>query len=637
MSLKQRYLDNLPLEEAKARYRRHLFSVGFGPKAETVDVQSACGRVLTRAAYAAICAPHYNASAMDGVAVKAKATFGASEQTPLTLRPEDYTVVDTGDPLPEGADAVIMVEDLIDKGDGVYEILSSVRPWQNVRQVGEDLCMGDMIAPSGTALTPALCGALLAGGVTQVEVRKVPVVGIIPTGDEIVLPTSDPQPGDIIEFNSTVFCGMLESWGAKAVVYPIVKDKKDAIRAMLRQAVHACDLVLVSAGSSAGRDDYTCEIIRNEGTVTVHGIAIKPGKPAVLGEVDGKAVVGLPGYPVSAIVVMEEIVRPVVALAGGKAETAPEMLTCVLSKKIVSSLKYKEFVRVTIGRIGERWSASPLPRGAGVISSFTKADGMLVIDQNCEGIEAGESVQVRLLRNKDELEHTLVVTGSHDPLIDEVTDLLRLSGAPFRVSSTHVGSSGALSAVKAGLAHLGGIHLLDAETGEYNKSYLKQHFPSGGAVLVPGVGRVQGLMVKKGNPCGIRTFADVARVRYVNRQRGAGTRVLCDYLLQKNGLSPQQIEGYDNVEFTHTAVAALIAAGNADAGLGIFAAAKIYDLDFIPVCTETYEFLVREESLHDPMVEAFFRVLRSEACQKRLLKMGGYQLTKENTYADTSE
>ena len=316
MSLKQRYLDNLPLEEAQARYRAHLLSVGFGPKAETIPVRSACGRVLTRAVYAAICAPHYNASAMDGVAVKAKATFGASEQTPLTLQPEDYTVVDTGDPLPEGADAVIMVEDLIDKGDGVYEILSSVRPWQNVRQVGEDLCMGDMIAPSGTTLTPALCGALLAGGVTQVEVRKVPVVGIIPTGDEIVAPTSDPQPGDIIEFNSTVFCGMLESWGAKAVVYPIVKDKRDAIRAMLRQAVSDCDLVLVSAGSSAGRDDYTCEIIRSEGTVTVHGIAIKPGKPAVLGEVDGKAVVGLPGYPVSAIVVMEEIVRGLVALAG---------------------------------------------------------------------------------------------------------------------------------------------------------------------------------------------------------------------------------------------------------------------------------------------------------------------------------
>ena len=637
MSLKQRYLDNLPLEEAKARYTAHLQSVGFAPKAETIPVQSACGRVLTRAVYAAICAPHYNASAMDGVAVKAKATFGASEQTPLTLRPEDYTVVDTGDPLPAGTDAVIMVEDLIDKGDGVYEILSSVRPWQNVRQVGEDLCMGDMIAPSGTVLTPALCGALLAGGVTQVEVRKTPVVGIIPTGDEIVAPTSDPRPGDIIEFNSTVFRGMLESWGAKAVVYPIVKDKKDAIRAMLRQAVNDCDLVLVSAGSSAGRDDYTSEIIRSEGTVTVHGIAIKPGKPAVLGEVDGKAVVGLPGYPVSAIVVMEEIVRGLVALAGGAEVKAPQTLDCVLSKKIVSSLKYKEFVRVTIGRIGERWSASPLPRGAGVISSFTKADGMLVIDQNCEGLEAGETVTVRLLSDKAELEKTLVVTGSHDPLIDEVTDLLRKSGEPFRVSSTHVGSSGAISAVKAGLAHLGGIHLLDTETGEYNKSYLKQHFPSGGAVLVPGVGRVQGLMVKKGNPLGIRSFADVARVRYVNRQRGAGTRVLCDYLLQKNGLSPQQIEGYDNVEFTHTAVAALIAAGNADAGLGIYAAAKIYDLDFIPICTETYEFLVREESLHDPMVEAFFRALRSEACQKRLEEMGGYQLTKEDAYADTSE
>ena len=637
MSLRQRYLDNLPLEDAKARYEQHLRTAGFGPKAETIAVQNACGRVLTCAVYAKICAPHYNASAMDGVAVRAKSTFGASEHTPLTLQPGDYTVVDTGDPLPENADAVIMVEDLIDRDGGVYEILAPVRPWQNVRQVGEDLCMGDMIAPSGTELTPALCGALLAGGVTQVEVQKIPLVGIIPTGDEIVAPTSDPKPGDIIEFNSTVFRGMLASWGAEAVVYPIVKDQKDAIRAMLRQAVNDCDLVLVSAGSSAGRDDYTAEMIREIGTVLVHGIAIKPGKPAVLGEAGGKAVVGLPGYPVSAIVVMEEIVRDLVALVSGKKAEPPETLDCVLSKKIVSSLKYKEFVRVTLGKIGECWSASPLPRGAGVISSFTKADGMLVIDQNCEGLEAGETVPVRLLRSKDALQKTLVVTGSHDPLIDEVTDLLRQSGETFRVSSTHVGSTGAISAVKAGLAHLGGIHLLDTERGEYNKSYLKQHFPSGGAVLVPGVGRVQGLMVKKGNPCAIRSFADVAHVRYVNRQRGAGTRILCDYLLQKNGLSPLQIEGYDNVEFTHTAVAALIAAGNADTGLGIYAAAQIYDLDFIPICTETYDFLVREESLHDPMVEAFFRTLRSDACRRRLQDMGGYQLTEEDTYADTSE
>ncbi len=624
--MEHRYLENLPLSKAKALLEDHLRSVGFAPKTELLPVQDACGHALKNAVYAHICAPHYNASAMDGVAVKASVTFGASERTPVTLRPADYTVVDTGDPLPDSADAVIMVEDLIDKAGGCYEIIAAVHPWQNVRQVGEDLCMGDMIAPSHTVLTPALCGALLAGGVTGVEVIRAPKVGVIPTGDEIVAPTSDPKPGDIIEFNSAVFRGMLEGWGANVTVYPITPDKKELIRAAVETALRDCDIVLVSAGSSAGRDDYTSQIIASLGTVLVHGIAIKPGKPAVLGEACGKPVVGLPGYPVSAIVVMDEIVRDLVFAAAGKTAPPRQTVSAVLSKKLVSSLKYREYVRVTLGRIGGVWSASPLPRGAGVISSFTKADGLLVVDQDCEGIEAGETVEVRLLREEAELVHTLIVTGSHDPLIDEVADLLQKSGAPFRVCSSHVGSMGAIRAVESGLAHLGGVHLLDTETGEYNKSYVEKYFPQGGVVLKKGVGRVQGLMVKKGNPLGIRSFADVARVRYVNRQRGAGTRILCDYLLAKNGIDPAAVDGYHNEEFTHTAVAALIAAGNADTGLGIFSAAQIYGLDFIPVCTETYEFLVDERYKDDPMVLSFFETLRSDDCKKRLARMGGYVL-----------
>ena len=481
--MEHRYLENLPLSKAKALLQDHLRAVGFGPQTQVLPVQNACGRALKRAVYAHICAPHYNASAMDGVAVKAAATFGASERTPVTLRPADYTVVDTGDPLPDGTDAVIMVEDLIDAADGCYEIIAAVHPWQNVRQVGEDLCMGDMIAPSGTVLTPSLCGALLAGGVTEVEVIRAPKVGVIPTGDEIVAPTSDPRPGDIIEFNSAVFSGMLESWGAAVTVYPITPDQKELIRAAVETALADCDIVLVSAGSSAGRDDYTSQIVASLGTVLVHGIAIKPGKPAVLGEACGKPVVGLPGYPVSAIVVMDEIVRDLVYAAAGKTAPPRQTVSAVLSKKLVSSLKYREYVRVTLGQIGGVWSASPLPRGAGVISSFTKADGLLVVDQDCEGIEAGETVEVRLLREEEELANTLIVTGSHDPLIDEVTDLLRQTGAPFRVCSSHVGSMGAIRAVESGLAHLGGIHLLDTETGEYNKSYVEKYFPQGGAVL----------------------------------------------------------------------------------------------------------------------------------------------------------
>ena len=622
--MKHNYLNNLPLDEAKKLYFGHLEKVGFKAKTETVRVTDACGRIIKNAAYAHICSPHYNASAMDGVAVKASDTFEASERTPVTLTPDKYTVVDTGDPIPDGCDAVIMVEDLIDKENDCYEIIASFYPWQNVRQVGEDICMGDMIAPSGTVLTPSLCGALLAGGITEIEVIKTPVVGIIPTGDEIVEPTDSPEKGDIIEFNSTVFKGMLKDFNSSVKVYPITPDKKDLIKAAVEKALSECDIVLVSAGSSAGRDDYTSEIIASLGTVLVHGIAIKPGKPAVLGEALGKPVIGLPGYPVSAIVIMDEIVSQAIDQYYGKAIVSKPTVKAVLAKKIVSSLKYSEYVRVTLGRINGKLIASPLARGAGVITSFTKADGVLIVPQNCEGIETGEEVEIRLLRPINEIENTLVVTGSHDPLIDEVADFLAKRKAEFRVCSTHVGSMGAIYAVRDGLAHMGGIHLLDTETGVYNKSYVDKYIPDGSAVAVKGVGRVQGLMVKKGNPLGIKEFSDIQNVRYVNRQKGAGTRILCDYLIEKNGMNADEINGYRNEEFTHTAVAALIAAGNADAGLGIYSAAKMYDLDFIPICNETYEFLIDKNYLNDPAVKQFLEVLYSEEFKARLSEMGGY-------------
>ena len=633
--MKHAYRNNLPLTEAKRLYAAHLRAVGFSAKTETVRTSDACGRILAHAVYARICSPHYNASAMDGVAVRAADTFSAGEHDPVTLTPGMYRVVDTGDPIPDGFDAVIMVEDLIDADDGCLQIIAGVHPWQNVRQVGEDLCMGDLIAPTGAVLTPALCGAMLAGGVTAVDVLRRPCVGIIPTGDEIVPPTDAPAAGEIIEFNSTVFRGMLAGMDADTRVYPITPDRKERISAVMQEAAAACDVVLVSAGSSAGRDDYTSEVIASLGTVLVHGLAIKPGKPAVLGEVNGKPVIGMPGYPVSAIVVMEAIVADVLAQWYGTANHTETTEQAVLGQKIVSSLKYTEYVRVALGRLDGKLLASPLPRGAGVITSFTKADGILTVPQNCEGYEAGERVGVRLLKPLSAIEKTLIVTGSHDPLIDEVADLLAQAHAPFRVSSTHVGSMGAIYAIKSGLAHMGAIHLLDGETGEYNFSYVKRFFPDGGVVIEKGVGRVQGLMVQKGNPLRIRSFRDVRNVRYVNRQRGAGTRILFDHLLRENGIEPSEVCGYTNEEYTHTAVAALIAAGNADAGLGIYAAAKMYDLDFIPICRETYDFLIDQRFIDDPMVRAFLDTLRSAPCRERLLRMGGYSLEDEN--ADASE
>lgn len=621
--MKHNYLENIPLVKAKEKFFALNEDSINNVKSEYVSTAEASGRVTKNALYAKICSPHYNASAMDGISVKARDTYGASENTPVELTADKYTVVDTGDPIPDGHDAVVMVEDITETGKGV-SLISAVHPWQNVRQVGEDICMGDMIAPSKTKITPALCGALLAGGITGLEVIKKPLVGIIPTGDEIVPPTENPKKGDIIEFNSSIFSSMVKEWGGEAEVYPIVKDKKELLKQALEKAVSECDAVLVLAGSSAGRDDYTCDIIKELGTVCVHGIAVKPGKPAVLGEASGVPVVGLPGYPVSAIVIMENIVRDLVYRMSGQPVPEREKIKAVLGKRLVSSLKYHEFVRVTLGKVGEGFVAVPLARGAGVVTSFTKADGMLEIPQNLEGVEQGETVTVTLLKEKSELENALIVTGSHDPMLDEIKDIMKKRGCPFTLSSSHVGSMGAVNAVKNGTAHLGGVHLLDTQTGQYNKSYIEKYLPEGAARLLRGVGRVQGLMVKKGNPLGIESFADIAGHTYVNRQLGSGTRILCDYLIKKQSIDKNAIEGYRNEEFTHTAVAAQIAAGNADCGLGIYSAAKMYDLDFIPVCVEQYDFLVNEAAADSEAVKAFFEILESDELKKRLEEMGGY-------------
>ena len=622
--MKHNYLNNTPIESAQARFFAAVKESGFGYTEETVPAADALGRETARAVYAAISSPHYNASAMDGIAVKAADTFGASEASPLILPPEKYTVVDTGDPLPDGADAVVMVEDVITLDGGNVKLLAAVSPFQNVRQVGEDICMGDMIAPTGTVVSPALIGAFLAGGVTEIPVKKRPIFGVIPTGDEIVRPTGAPKKGEIIEFNSAIFSAMLAGWGAGAKVYDIVKDKKDLLLSAVETALAACDAVLILAGSSAGRDDYTSEIVSSLGTLLIHGVGVKPGKPAVLGMAGNKPIVGLPGYPVSAIVIMEQFVKGLTDLYYKRERAREETATAVLGRRVVSSLKYKEFVRVTLGSVNGTLAASPLPGGAGVITSFTKADGILEIPQNSEGLEAGSRVTVRLLRPRQEIENALIVTGSHDPLIDEVSDILRQKGYGFRVSSSHVGSMGAVSAVKAGLAHMGAVHLLDEATGKYNEAMMKAHFPHGGAVLVKGVGRVQGYMVPQGNPLHIETVEDLRRVRFVNRQRGAGTRVLLDVLLKRAGVAPAEVDGYRNEKFTHTAVAASVAAGNADVGLGIYSAAKMYGLNFIPLWNEEYDFLVNESCMDHPAVQAFFEVLRSDALKNRLLEMGGY-------------
>ena len=621
------YLSNVPLEQARKEYTETLVKNGLAPKCEQIPVRESCGRVSFEPVYAKICAPHYHASAMDGIALRAELTFGASETTPVTLKNTDYVVVDTGDPLPEGCDAVIMIEDVIFGENGAVRLYSAAAPWQHIRQIGEDICAGEMIIAAGVKISPAAIGAMIAGGVLTVPAVKKPVVGIIPTGDEIVPPNDDPKPGEILEFNSSIFSAMVREWGGEAKTYPIVPDDPDAMRRVLNSAVSECDMVILNAGSSAGRDDYAAQIIGETGEILYHGIAVKPGKPAILACAGAKPILGVPGYPVSGIIVIEQLLKPLLEICSRAETKEAEYVEATLSRAVVSGLKYKEFVRVRLGRVGGRLIASPLNRGAGVVSSFMKADGIMEVPQGTEGFESGETVNVRLLRPAKELENTVVVIGSHDPLLDELANLLHIADNNMYMSSSHVGSMGGIMAMRRGEAHAAGIHLLDGQSGEYNESYVKKYL-SGGVYLVECVGRTQGIMVRKGNPKNIRCIEDIAAqgVRYVNRQKGSGTRILLDYLCKKQGVDTSLIYGYGREELTHTSVAAQIAADSADAGLGIYSAAQLYGLDFVPVCVEQYDLLISESAWGSEGIVKLLEILKSDAFRSRLEAMGGYTI-----------
>lgn len=625
MAKRNLYLKTIPVDQAVDTYLAAVKELN-RPLPELIPVEKSLNRVTAHAIHAKCCSPLFNAAAMDGIAVISAHTRGASEANPKTLTlGEDYRIVDTGDPIHAPYDAVIMAEDLLEVDENHVKILAAAPAWQHIRPIGEDIVVGEMLMPGFHKIRPIDIGVLLSGGILQTEVLALPKVGIIPTGTEIIEPTANPQDGDIIESNSRMFEAMVTNYGGVPTRYGIVEDDYEKIKNAILKALAENDMVIVNAGSSAGTEDYTVHILRELGEVLVHGVAIKPGKPVILAIVQGKPVIGLPGYPVSAYIDFENFVKPVLALYTGESSYERNRVEAVVSKRMVSSLKHKEYVRVKMGQVGDKLVASPLARGAGAAMSLVRADGFLVIEQNEEGLEAGEKVTVELYRDMEEIRHTVVIIGSHDLILDLLADRMPTQFPGMYLSSTHVGSMGGLMALKQGSAHIAPTHLLDEATGEYNDAYIRRLFPGKEMVLVRGVRRIQGIMVKKGNPLNIQSVADLTRCRYINRQRGAGTRVLLDYLLKKEGILPAQIDGYDMEAATHMAVATLVGSESADAGMGIQSAADAMGLDFIPIGEEEYDFAMEKSSLELPEVKAFLQILGSEEFRDAVRALGGYR------------
>ncbi len=602
-------------------------------RTEKMPVPDAVGRILAQPVFARASAPGYHAAAMDGVAVLAENTYGAAEGRPKTLTiGEDAFYVNTGHILPDGCDAVIMIEQVDVHDEGRIDIEAPAFPWQHVRKMGEDIVATQLLFPQNHLVTPYCVGALIAGGIFHVPVKKRPLVVILPTGKEMANPESDPdtiKPGQIFESNSHMLGKMAEAAGGRYERWETTIDDLDLIKEAVKKAADGdADMVLVIGGSSAGSEDCTKQTFLDLGEIWVHGVTMMPGKPVILGKVRGKPAVGIPGYPVSAAMAFEQFVAPLICQTLGVPAPQREAVTVEPTRKIASRLGLDEFVRVKLGKVGNRFVASPLPRGAGTITSLTQADGIIRIPSSSEGILQNKPVTAELLRPLSAIQNTIVAVGSHDNALDILADELKSRYGDLTLSSSHVGSLGGLMAIKNGGCHLAGTHLLDTADGSYNVSYVKKHLPDIPVCLVTLMHRDQGLMVARGNPKRVKGVEDLGRddIRFINRQAGSGTRILLDYKLAAVGMDPARIAGYESEEYTHMSVAVAVLGGVADVGLGIFAAARALDLDFIPMVTERYDLAIPLQYMDTDPIRHLLDVIESATFKNRVAELGGYHM-----------
>ena len=675
------YLHDIPLSQAQARLQQALQDAGLwrvlGMESIPLD-ENALGRVTSEPVWAKVSSPHYHASAMDGFAVRAVSTHGAMPSAPVMLwvGPEAQ-YVDTGDPLPEWANAVIPIENVesLDEDDHITKeirapksirIRAAVAPWSHVRPLGEDIVATQLVLPAGHTLRPVDLGAIAASGHQEIRVARKPKVAILPTGTELVPIGSNLKAGDILEYNSLVLAAQVKTMGGEPTRFPITKDDFDLICQRVQEAAQEYDLILLNAGSSAGAEDFSASVVEEFGTLLVHGVAVRPGHPVILGLINRQSqtpalapgasvenrklsteiasspatqvprndmvpIIGVPGYPVSAALTIDIFVEPVIAQWLGRPPKELPTETAILTRKLVSPAGDDDFVRVVVGRVGGKLLAAPLSRGAGVITSLVQADGLALIPSGTQGIEAGEKIQVRLYRSKSEIEKTIFCIGSHDLTLDLMAQFL--AGHDRRLASANVGSQGGLVALRRGEAHLAGSHLLDPETGEYNISYIRQYMPGIPVKVVALVGREQGLIVKKGNPKQVDSLGDLTRpgVQFVNRQRGAGTRVLLDYHLNLMTIPQSSIVGYSQEEYTHLGVAAAVASGRADCGLGIAAAAQALDLDFVPLYQERYDLVIPREHADNDLLAPLFELLAVPAFRDAVSRLTGYDVSVMGT------
>lgn len=639
----------LSVEDAMNRFSRHYAARPKG--VEVVPLSEASGRVLARHIEAGIDVPPFDRATMDGFAVQAADTYpaeedravtlrviggiGAGDQPDLSLTPGAAVEISTGAPIPSGANAVVMVE-YTWREDASVHVYRPVTPGENVMGAGSDIMAGELVLRSGDLITPRETGLLSALGVTDVEVYRKPRVAVLSTGNEIVEPGSLLRYGQIYDINVRTISDSVAEHGGIVEFLGIVRDDPDELRIKLREAVRGHDLVIASGGTSAGVGDLLHRVINDLGEpgILVHGVSMKPGKPLIIALVDDTPFFGLPGYPTSALMSFSLFVKPTLRqMAGLPAHHEGRTVPAKVAQRIHAAGGRREYKPVNLVQTATGdYAVYPVPSGSGAITTLAEADGYLVIPEHRTFLDADEAVQVQLLSPWIQ-PADLTIIGSHCVGIDALLLLLRDAGSRVKSKVLNTGSSGGFSAIRRGEADVAGVHLLDDATGTYNTPFLERFEVADLVVLIRGYRRQQGFIVLKGNPKKVRGFTDLTRrkLRFINRNAGSGTRILLDYHLRRIATSTHttvgdltsRIDGYRLEAKSHTAVAVAVLHGKADVGLGIRPVAERYGLAFLPVADEQFDFLVRTDRLHKPVVKAFLEVLRSDRFKSALRRLPG--------------
>jgi putative molybdopterin biosynthesis protein len=630
----EQFLEVVSAEEAKARFATHLDLSALA--AETVALDDALDRVLAYDVAAPIDVPPFDRANVDGFALRAADTAGASDATPrrltlnaevlacghapkLTVTPGSATAIATGGVVPRGADAVVMIEqtELID-GSPAIDLRRAAAPGQFISYAGSDIARGETLLRRGALISSREIGMLAACGFAQVDVARRPKVAVLSTGDELAAPGSPLRPGAVYDSNGAIIAAAVREAGGEPVAFGAFPDDEDVLEAAVHKALGACDIVVLSGGTSKGAGDLSHRVVSRLGKpgVIVHGVALKPGKPLCLAVADGKPIVVLPGFPTSAIFTFHAYVAPVIRAKAGLPPDAAVTVDATVPVRIPSEMGRKEFVLVALVAGQDGKIAFPIGKGSGSVTTFSQADGFLEVDALRGALDAGTPAKVTLIGKARVPD--LVIAGSHCVALDAVLSALSRQGISARTIA--IGSMGGVAAARRGECDLAPIHLMDPATGVYNEQYARD-----GLALVRGWQRMQGIVFRKGDTRfegksaqeALRTALADPDCIIVNRNAGAGTRILIDRLL-----GTARPAGYGNQPRSHNAVAAAVAQGRADWGVAIASVAAMYGLGFLKLAPENYDFLLVEARRGRPAVAAFLNALADPAVRGEIAALG---------------